>query len=210
MTDWIGRTLSKVKFRQRLGRGGMAEVDLGQHTPLNRPVTVKILRSHLIEDAQFLERFHTEAVAALRHPNFVQVLDFDVFEQSPYIVMEFISGPSSAESLVTLRQADRRMPPETATRLMVALADALDYAHRHGHMPRDVKPANILLRRDTGPINLAGPRAVDVEIAVGSSRHLRTRLARQPLSGAGRRSGAIEVGRAGRLKTPSHGSKPCA
>jgi serine/threonine protein kinase len=165
MAEWIGRTLSKVEIRQRLGHSRLAEVYLGQHTTLNRLVAVKIFRRLLIEDVQFPERFHTEAgaVAALRHPNIVQILDFDVFEQRPYLVMEFISGPSLAEYLAALQQSDRRLPPETATRLIVALADALDYAHRRGRVHRDIKPANILLRHDNGPIDLAGPLAVDVE-----------------------------------------------
>jgi serine/threonine protein kinase len=69
--DWIGRTLSKVEIRARLGVGGMAEVYLGHHTTLNHPVAVKILHGRLTEDEAFFNRFRAEAqaVAGLRHPN---------------------------------------------------------------------------------------------------------------------------------------------
>ena len=71
MPDWIGRTLSKVEVRQLLGHGGMAEVYLGQHLTLDRPVAVKILHGYLAEDEFSLNRFRTEAqaIAALHHPN---------------------------------------------------------------------------------------------------------------------------------------------
>src|SRR5439155_23574955 len=79
MADWIGRTVSKVEIQRLLGRGGMAEVYLGTHTTLGRPVAVKVLLRHLSDDPELLSRFEHEAraVAALRHPNIVQVFDFD-------------------------------------------------------------------------------------------------------------------------------------
>ena len=61
MHDWVGRTLSKVEIQKRIGRGGMAEVYLGQHMALQRLVAVKILYSHLSEDELFLSRFRAEA-----------------------------------------------------------------------------------------------------------------------------------------------------
>ncbi len=79
MAEWVGRTISKVEIQKLLGRGGMAEVYLGRHTTLNRPVAVKILHAHLSEDRMLLGRFRSEAqaVATMRHPNIVQVFDFD-------------------------------------------------------------------------------------------------------------------------------------
>ena len=165
MTEWIGRTLSKVEIRQRLGMGGMAEVYLGQHLTLNRPVAVKILHGYLAEDDFSLGRFRLEAqaIAALRHPHIVQVFDFDVIDQRPYIVMELIAGLSLADYLAAQREADRSLPPETTARLIVALAAALDYAHGRGIIHRDIKPSNVMLRCDTGPIDPAAPLAFEVE-----------------------------------------------
>jgi len=149
MADWIGRTLSKVEIRERLGAGGMAEVYLGHHTTLNHPVAVKILHGDLTHDELFLNRFRAEAqaVAALRHPNIVQVLDFDVTDGCPYIVMELIEGPSLESYQRKLHDAGRTLPPETTARLIVSLASALDYAHERGIVHRDIKPGNVLLRR---------------------------------------------------------------
>jgi len=70
MPEWIGKTVGKVRIDQLLARGGMAEVYLGTHLALERPVAVKLLHSYIEEDPFLLERFHREAkvVASLRHP----------------------------------------------------------------------------------------------------------------------------------------------
>jgi serine/threonine protein kinase len=96
MTEWAGRTLSKVVLQQSLGRGGMAEVYLGRHSTLNIPVAVKILYAHLSEDEDLRRRFTAEAqsVASLRHSNIVHVYDFDVVDGRPYIVMKLLEGMS--------------------------------------------------------------------------------------------------------------------
>jgi serine/threonine protein kinase len=165
VADWIGRTLSKVEIRQRIGQGGMAEVYLGQHLTLNRPVAVKILHGYLAEDEFSLNRFRAEAqaIAALHHPNIVQVYDFDLIDQRPYMVMELIDGLSLEAYLAAQRVIDRPVPPETTARLLVALAAALDYAHGRGIIHRDIKPSNVMLRRDSSPIEPADPLAFDVE-----------------------------------------------
>jgi serine/threonine protein kinase len=143
----------------------MAEVYLGQHLTLNRPVAVKLLHAYLADDEFSLNRFRSEAqaIAALRHPHIVQVFDFDVIENRPYIVMEWVAGVSLADSLAARPQADRTVPPETSARLVVALAAALDYAHGRGIIHRDIKPSNVMLRRDSGPIDPAESLAFEVE-----------------------------------------------
>jgi serine/threonine protein kinase/DNA-binding CsgD family transcriptional regulator len=159
---WIGRTVSKVTIEKRLGRGGMAEVYFGQHIPLQRPVAVKILHGHLSDDESLLARFRAEAqaVAAMRHPNIVQVYDYDVLDGRPYIVMEFVGGMSLDEYLSALSGLGRRLPSETAARLIVSLTAALDYAHERGIIHRDVKPSNVLLRV-AGPVDMDAPLPLD-------------------------------------------------
>ncbi len=165
MTDWIGRTLSKVTVQKLIGRGGMAEVYQGIHNTLNRPVAVKILHGHLLEDDALMERFRSEAqaVANLRHTNIIQVFDFDIVEDQPYIVMEMLEGPSLADYLGTLRRAGKTMPSEMTGRIITAIAAALDYAHGRGIVHRDVKPSNIMLRSETGPLDLGEPLPAEVQ-----------------------------------------------
>jgi serine/threonine protein kinase len=165
VSDWIGRTLSKVTIQKLLGRGGMAEVYLGVHTTLNRQVAVKILHGHLLDDDTLLARFRSEAqsVAAMRHPNIVQVFDFDIVDDRPYIVMELLEGPSLEDYQRVLRQTGKILPMEVTARLITAIASALDYAHAHGVIHRDVKPSNILLRREAGTLDLKTALPPDVQ-----------------------------------------------
>lgn len=155
MSEWIGRTLSKVTIQKLLGRGGMAEVYLGLHNTLNRPVAVKILHGFLLEDDTSLARFRSEAqsVANMRHPNIVQVYDFDIADDRPYIVMELLEGPTLADYLNTLRRSGKTLPAEMTGRVITAVSGALDYAHARGVIHRDVKPSNVLLRREAGPLD---------------------------------------------------------
>lgn len=86
MPEWIGHIIGKVWIEKFLARGGMAEVYLGTHLTLERPVSVKVLNSHIESEPELLTRFQREAkvVASLRHPNIVQVFDFDTHEGHPY------------------------------------------------------------------------------------------------------------------------------
>jgi tRNA A-37 threonylcarbamoyl transferase component Bud32 len=165
MNEWIGRTLSKVQIQKPLGRGGMAQVYLGRHTTLNRPVAVKILHAHLTGDEDLTKRFLAEAqsVAGLRHTNIVQVFDFDVVDGRPYIVMELLEGLSLADYLRTLHETGLTLPLNVVARLIGAVASALDYAHSQGIIHRDIKPANIMLRQGRTPINPQLPLLPDVE-----------------------------------------------
>lgn len=154
MNNWVGKTLGKVRIDSLLARGGMAEVYLGMHTNLHREVAVKILRNQNEENADTLERFQREArvVAKLRHPNIVQVFDFDSVDNDPYLVMEYIQGPSLSRYLYILHEKQQRMELEAVLRLINKVAGALQYAHESGVIHRDVKPGNIIITSRTSQI----------------------------------------------------------
>lgn len=168
MPEWLGKTIGKVRIEKILARGGMAEVYLGSHLNLERPVAVKLLHSYIEEDPSLLERFHREAkvVAGLRHPNIVQIFDFDTTDGHPYIVMEYLKGPTLASYLRGLHDRNERIPSHQVARLLKGLTAALDYAHAQGVIHRDIKPGNILLHSRRGEIPLNKPLTNDVEAIV--------------------------------------------
>jgi serine/threonine protein kinase len=165
MNSWAGTTLGKVRIDSLLARGGMAEVYLGIHTTLHREVVVKVLRGHYDDDPTLLERFQREArvVAKLRHPNIVQVFDFDTVDDQPYIVMEYISGPTLSQYLKTLNAKNRRLELPLVSRLLTGVASALQYAHDSGVIHRDVKPGNIILSSRSSKILPGEPLPADFE-----------------------------------------------
>jgi len=118
MADLTGKTLGKYQILEKLGRGGMAQVYKGYHPSLQRTVAVKVMLSYLDEGpdprtgTSFRERFMREAraAAALRHPNIVQVFDFDSQDDAFYMVMEYIEG-SSLQELLRQFQARREVIP---------------------------------------------------------------------------------------------------
>jgi len=147
MPEWIGHIIGKVRIEKFLARGGMAEVYLGRHLTLDRPVAVKVMHSHIESDPDLLARFQREAkvVASLRHPNIVQVLDFDTHEGHPYMVMEYLRGQSLSSYLKYLHETDQRLSYEQIGRLLGGIASGIDYAHSQMAIHRDIKPGNILL-----------------------------------------------------------------
>ena len=165
MPDWIGKTIGRVRIEKYLARGGMAEVYLGSHLTLERPVAVKVLHSYVEEDPDLLNRFQREArvVAGLRHPNIVQIFDFDTVDGHPYIVMEYLSGPTLATYLRNLHEQNQRIPPHQVARLLKGLTSALDYAHELGVIHRDIKPGNIVLHSKASEIPIDAPLTKDVD-----------------------------------------------
>lgn len=130
----------------------MAEVYKAHHPSLDRYVAIKVLHSFLADEEDFLTRFQREAkiVATFRHPNIVQVYDFDFDPQtnSYYMVMEFIDGPTLKTRLQKMAQEGEKIPIEEAVRIAIAVANALDYAHQRGMVHRDIKPANIIFTQE--------------------------------------------------------------
>ena len=144
-----GQTLGKYRILEPLGRGGMAQVFKAYHPQLDRYVAVKILRSDLVEEEEFLARFRREAraVAALRHPNIVQIFDFDVQNDLYYMVMELLEGDTLKAYLNSLRVRGERLPLGETVRIFNDVLAGLAYAHGEGIVHRDLKPANIMLTR---------------------------------------------------------------
>jgi putative two-component system response regulator len=143
-----GVKLGPYEIVDRIGRGGMATVYRAYHRGLDRQVAIKVLSELFADDAEFRERFLLEArsVARLKHPNILQIFDFDQVEDTPYLVMELVDGGTLSQRLgspIDLRETVGLLGP---------VASALDYAHAHGIVHRDIKPSNILIHKDGTPM----------------------------------------------------------
>jgi tetratricopeptide (TPR) repeat protein/tRNA A-37 threonylcarbamoyl transferase component Bud32 len=150
MSERVGTQLGKYELRERLGRGGMAEVYKAYHPGLNRFVAIKILHPFLADDPDFLGRFQREAqaIAQLHHPNIVQVFDVDSQGDQHYIVMEYLQGQSLKTELDEHFLRGERLPVERVLELFHALLDAVGYAHARGLIHRDLKPTNVMIEPD--------------------------------------------------------------
>ncbi len=139
----IGEQLGNYRLERLLGRGGFAEVYLGQHLRLQRQAAIKVLRAHLSERG--IDDFQREAqiIAVLDHPNIVRIFDFDVQYGVPFLVMDYLPNG-------TLRQRyerGQRLPLATVVSYVKQVADALQYAHDRRLIHRDIKPENMLVGR---------------------------------------------------------------
>lgn len=152
---WIGKKIGgRYEILEMLGQGGMSAVYKAMDQNLKRVVAVKLIHPHLSDDPEFVRRFEEEAkaVAQLRHPNIVQIFDFDHDEDVYYIVFEFVPGETLQERLKRLHKNERRMDVELLLSIAGRLTDALNYAHSRGLVHRDVKPANVMLNVNNEPV----------------------------------------------------------
>src|SRR5512133_36460 len=101
MADLVGRRLGPYEVRELIAGGGMAVVYRAFQPSLNRDVAIKLLRTSLADDEEFVERFRREALAAggLRHPNILRIYDAGTFEGQHYIVMDFAPNGTLAKRL---------------------------------------------------------------------------------------------------------------
>ncbi len=157
-TDLTGATLGSYRVLSPIGRGGMAVVYQGYQPSLDRYVAIKVMSRYLAGEEAFVERFQREAaaVAQLRHQNIVQMFDFGVQGEISYMVMEYIQGETLKQRMTRLRNQGERLSLADTVKIMRDISAALDYAHAHGIVHRDVKPANIMLREEERLSQLTG------------------------------------------------------
>ncbi len=146
MSDRSGQSLGTYRLVRLLGQGGFAEVYQGQHIHLNTRAALKILLSTKLQDEAEIESFRREAqtIANLTHPHIVRVLDFNIEQGVPFFVMEY----AAQGSLRTKHPRGTKLPLSTVITYTHQVAAALQYAHEHRQIHRDVKPENILVRDD--------------------------------------------------------------
>jgi branched-chain amino acid transport system substrate-binding protein len=140
----IGSSVGPYRILERLGRGGMAVVYKAYQPGLDRYVALKILPAHLADEPGFGERFKREAraVAKLEHPHILPVYDYGQEGDLSYIAMRYVEGGT----LKGLLGEPLELP--LIVDLIGQIGEALDYAHEHGVIHRDVKPSNVLLDKD--------------------------------------------------------------
>ncbi|MBI5533082.1 MAG: protein kinase [Deltaproteobacteria bacterium] len=140
-----GVMLDHFKILRMLGRGGMGEVYLARDTRLGRKVALKLVRPDALglPDAQDRFLFEATATAQFQHPNIVTVYHVGRYQSRPYLALEHIDGRTVREWMETDRLAFKE-----ALRVGLAVADAMQEAHRRRILHRDLKPENVLVGRD--------------------------------------------------------------
>lgn len=140
----VGRTVKNYHLLEWVGNGAMSTVYKAYHAELDRFVAVKILDCSMAEGNDLAARFQREAwaVARLDHPNILPVYDFGQEGELSIIVTKYVEGGTLRDIL------GHPLPLEQCARILSQLAEALDHAHQHGIIHRDVKPSNVLLSKD--------------------------------------------------------------
>jgi serine/threonine protein kinase len=143
-----GTKLGQYEVQDFIGQGAMGLVYRAYHAQLERTGAVKILQA-ISPDPDSTARFRHEAqaIAQMRHPNILNVYDFGEYQGTPYMIVEYVSGGSLGNRL-----SQGKPEPADTLKFLHGIAAGLDYAHAHGIIHRDVKPANVLLEMDDTPV----------------------------------------------------------
>ncbi len=171
--SWIGQKLKdRYQIESLLGQGGMSAVYKAYDPNLRREVAVKLIHQHLSGEQEFVRRFEDEAaaVARLRHPNIVEVFDFDHDGDVYFMVLEYLRGETLQHRLQRLNDEDRRMALEDVIKIGAQICEAVDYAHQMGVIHRDLKPANVMIT----PEGRAVLMDFGIVKIVGEQRHTAT------------------------------------
>ena len=144
----IGRLVDeRYKILEAMASGAMGAVYRAERVPVGKVVAIKFLHASYAKDSEFLIRFEreTRAMSKLAHPNCVSVVDFGVWQDAPYLVMEYVPG-------TTLRKLidDEQLAPARALGFARQIAAGLAHAHAQGIVHRDIKPANIMISDEIG------------------------------------------------------------
>jgi serine/threonine-protein kinase len=162
--NWIGKRFARFKLLRQLGEGSMGRVILAEDVNLHRVIALKVLRKRIkgMDDGQAVQQFLREArgAATIDHPNVVKIFEINEHDGWWYIAMELVEGQ-------TLQQVVRAAGPLSPARACVIIGDAataLEVAHEHGIIHRDVKPSNLMITRqgrckltDFGLVRLDSP-----------------------------------------------------
>jgi Tol biopolymer transport system component len=179
--------LGPYEILAALGAGGMGEVYKARDTRLDRTVAIKILPEHISAKPQARERFEREAraVSSLNHPHICTLHDVGHQDGIDFLVMEYLEGETLAQRL-----KKGPLPPEQVLQYAIQVAEALDTAHKHGVIHRDLKPGNIMLTKTGVKLLDFGLAKVRAAGAVAGATALPTETA--PLTGEGTILGTLQ------------------
>ncbi|RMF00109.1 MAG: hypothetical protein D6768_13535 [Chloroflexi bacterium] len=187
--NWVGSTLGgRYTIDEFIDQGGMSAVYRANDPNLKRAVAIKLIHPHLSRDPKFVQRFEQEAasVAKLRHPNIVQVYDFNHDENTYYMVMEYVQGQTLKQVLKKYSAAGQRLPLSQTIRIVISICDAVAFAHEHGMVHRDLKPANVMINQkgqiilmDFGVVKMLGePDLTAAGATIGTAKYMSPEQAR--------------------------------
>jgi tRNA A-37 threonylcarbamoyl transferase component Bud32 len=150
----------RYKLVERLGDGAMGQVFVAENLAIGRRVAVKVLKTELLADPSFRQRFQheAEAIAAIEHRNVARFLDLVVGDPT-FLVMEYVRGPTLDDIL----EKEKRLTPPRAVRVTQRLCWALEAAHSAGVIHRDIKPSNVIVSPDLE--NEEEPKLIDFGLA---------------------------------------------
>src|SRR5262245_4019048 len=150
-----GSRLGPYEVVASIGAGGMGEVYQAKDTRLDRTVAIKVLSPYWADNPEMKQRFEREAqaIASLNHPNICVLYDIGTQGGADFLVMEYLEGETLAA-----RIERGPLDIDEALKVGIAIADALDKAHRRGVVHRDLKPSNVML-------TATGPKLLDFGLA---------------------------------------------